>query len=623
VPKFKPLPGLLIFPNLPLLAFWLFGAGCVKNAVRVLAWQAVEDSSEDDAFSGEEHASGVQWGSGVAPSGSGEALEVTTAISRPTCGRQCTLLAVAILLNSAMVILTALWMAIHFWRRFGSTCWKPTAAAEASRHVADPVFRVWSRLKAGMGRLLHTPPRRPSADEVRTAFLKFDRSGDGKMDREEVLQALVELRVLPLEMGIEAADEVSEWRRTARAPRTTTALAAEPSEWHHSRPSMKGLKRSSTRAMLARGKTMNDLLTQSISRRRALRAARSVILRYDTSGDRKISEAEFAVILKHVQSKLTLLPPQQRIAGKWAKPPGDLIEPARTERILAAPFRILHTHAADCLDAQSMTIIAKTNGRAVVGILFQCVMMCMQIFLAILSGLGKYLAQGGTSASAQVLSIAAIKLVWAIVLVVCSPCACGLTNAVIAGQCLSEGVASILLWAASAGLISDEGMVHLNLITFMLLLVPVFVPIFQKVYDGLVTLSKLPKRKANLQTVLLPIIQFSLMLSSKFGVGARNFNPKSLARTVKQLLADTSQQGVAIGKGEKVKVKRMVRRLRRPNSRVERDGVTTLWREERVRRGLGADQEQATRRPTRRDSQKSRRDADGDDDGDDGGDDGD
>ena len=27
VPKFKPLPGLLVFPNLPLLGFWIFGAG--------------------------------------------------------------------------------------------------------------------------------------------------------------------------------------------------------------------------------------------------------------------------------------------------------------------------------------------------------------------------------------------------------------------------------------------------------------------------------------------------------------------------------------------------------------------------------------------------------------------
>ena len=131
-----------------------------------------------------------------------------------------------------------------------------------------------------------------------------------------------------------------------------------------------------------------------------------------------------------------------------------------------------------------------------IGILFQWFGMCLQVSMAVLAGLGSYLAKGGAPASAQVLTIAGIKLVWAVVLVVCNPCACGLTNAVIAGQCLSEGVASILLWAASVGLI-DAAKVRLKMITFMLLLVPVFIPIFQKVYDGLVSLCKLRKKKAN------------------------------------------------------------------------------------------------------------------------------
>ena len=52
-------------------------AGCIKNAVKVLASQALGelDTGEADEGSGEERASGVQWGSALAPSGSGEALE--------------------------------------------------------------------------------------------------------------------------------------------------------------------------------------------------------------------------------------------------------------------------------------------------------------------------------------------------------------------------------------------------------------------------------------------------------------------------------------------------------------------------------------------------------------------
>ena len=33
VPTFRPLPGLLVFPNLPFLGFWIFNAGLVKKAV--------------------------------------------------------------------------------------------------------------------------------------------------------------------------------------------------------------------------------------------------------------------------------------------------------------------------------------------------------------------------------------------------------------------------------------------------------------------------------------------------------------------------------------------------------------------------------------------------------------
>ena len=418
----------------PLVALARVGcAGCIKNAVKVLASQAFEelDSTQPGEGGSEERASGVQWGSGPAPSGSGEALkssfneEPTSASSSPLSGLQCTLLAVLVLLNSAMCIITALLMAVHFWRRFSSMCWKPIAPAEQAGHVADPMFRLWSRFRTGMARLFHTPPHQPSAEEVSTAFSKFDRSGNGKMDAEEVLHALVELGVLPLEIGIEASTAPLSSGSTPITPissemaisEASTALVAEPSQWKRLRTSMDGatasartstppmgrslslpppppppslppppaaaltaspaaahvvLTRATTsmRPTITRATTLTHLRIdrrKTISDLLALRAARFIIMRFDTNGDKQIDEAEFAQILKRVQSKLTLLPPQERVAGKWAKPPGDLIEPARTERILAAPFSLLRTHAADCQDAMSMTLLTKTNGsRAVV-----------------------------------------------------------------------------------------------------------------------------------------------------------------------------------------------------------------------------------------------------------------
>ena len=68
-----------------------------------------------------------------------------------------------------------------------------------------------------------------------------------------------------------------------------------------------------------------------------------------------------------------------------------------------------------------------------------------QVTCGILSGLGPYIMKGTTAAKAQVLSVAAIKLSWAAILACYSPCVCGLANAVIVSQYVSEGTATILL----------------------------------------------------------------------------------------------------------------------------------------------------------------------------------
>ena len=115
--------------------------------MKVLASQAFEelDSTQPGEGGSEERASGVQWGSGPAPSGSGEALkssfneEPTSASSSPLSGLQCTLLAVLVLLNSAMCIITALLMAVHFWRRFSSMCWKASPSRRPSRLGTWPI----------------------------------------------------------------------------------------------------------------------------------------------------------------------------------------------------------------------------------------------------------------------------------------------------------------------------------------------------------------------------------------------------------------------------------------------------------------------------------------------------
>ena len=76
--------------------------------------------------------------------------------------------------------------------------------------------------------------------------------------------------------------------------------------------------------------------------------------------------------------------------------------------------------------------------------------MLVQVAVGLLSGLGPYLTPGSQTSLAQVIAIAAAKLGWALVLLVCSPCACGLSNQVVAFQFLTEG-SSVLLISLRAG----------------------------------------------------------------------------------------------------------------------------------------------------------------------------
>ena len=51
-----------------------------------------------------------------------------------------------------------------------------------------------------------------------------------------------------------------------------------------------------------------------------------------------------------------------RSRGKWAKPPTELAEPERTERLLASPMAIIRGNAADVLDSYAFAIMPRATG---------------------------------------------------------------------------------------------------------------------------------------------------------------------------------------------------------------------------------------------------------------------
>ena len=51
-----------------------------------------------------------------------------------------------------------------------------------------------------------------------------------------------------------------------------------------------------------------------------------------------------------------------RSRGKWGKPPTELAEPERTERLLASPMAIIRGKAADVLDSYAFAIMPRSTG---------------------------------------------------------------------------------------------------------------------------------------------------------------------------------------------------------------------------------------------------------------------
>lgn len=183
----------------------------------------------------------------------------------------------------------------------------------------------------------------------------------------------------------------------------------------------------------------------------------------------------------------------RRAQGSWMKPPEDMAEPARTERLLARrSFDPFYEQSADCQQSMSLHLLDGTTGRYRIGVGFAWVGIVMQVMIGLLSGVGPYLSKGGGAAKFQVLAVGGVKLLWASLLACFCPCADLVMNAVTACVFLLEGTSVVMLCIAQwSDEISSELVDSLQIASFVLLLIPVFLPSMPAVYDSIITV--LPK----------------------------------------------------------------------------------------------------------------------------------
>ena len=243
--------------------------------------------------------------------------------------------------------------------------------------------------------------------------------------------------------------------------------------------------------------------------------------------------------------------PVERVQGAWAKPKPDMAEPARTERLLAhGALNPFYARASDCLESMAMTLMTGSSGHHLLGQLFAWLVIVLQVTMGVLSGVGPYLEPGSAAAQFQVLAVGFLKCAWATLLICCIPHASLLMNMVLASIFVCEGISVVLLWYANWGGASAEVVERIQLWSFLLLLLPVFLPIVQKLYDAIIVniIVNCVRKKfdwGNVTTAMCNLL-FALptMLAKVFGISTGRTGGLAIkgAATVRNLLAETKTQ---------------------------------------------------------------------------------
>ena len=180
-----------------------------------------------------------------------------------------------------------------------------------------------------------------------------------------------------------------------------------------------------------------------------------------------------------------------RSRGEFSPPDKEVEEPARTERMLASPFRIFPSVSADALDQLGL-YLGRATGDGILGITYDWVAQMVQLIIVALTALN--LEEGSGAAHTQVVAITILQLglgIWTIFFGLSVDRIEGLTTA---SQFILEGTAT---WLLLAGGMENQA--------FILLITSVLLPVVVLLYDTLIVTiigALLSKEKISCKTCL-------------------------------------------------------------------------------------------------------------------------
>ena len=206
----------------------------------------------------------------------------------------------------------------------------------------------------------------------------------------------------------------------------------------------------------------------------------------------------------------------ERSQGKYAAPPHDTIEPARTERLIKHPCLIWKRKAGDVLQAYQLAYFPLSGGKTCVALCFDMILLTLQLGLGMVSGIGSAGVWAGRWAQAQVQVIFSVQFfitayVWCLF-----PAHDRADNIMVALQFGLEGANTALLFHASQMSAFPETKAAMQSFGFCLSISALAVPLLRRGYDGIIVQCVKARRKGpfNRKAALLAFIVFYSQLQS-------------------------------------------------------------------------------------------------------------
>jgi hypothetical protein len=174
-----------------------------------------------------------------------------------------------------------------------------------------------------------------------------------------------------------------------------------------------------------------------------------------------------------------------RVRGDWTKSKEDVVEPDRTERLLAHPVMLLRPRAGDAIDGNKLLWLNRASGSyGISGILYEWLLLLIQLSIAILTGIGPVIEPGSPEADAQMFAVICLQYGIAVYTMFGGPSADRIDNFVITAQYLTEGTCTLLLLVSGFPELFDLQPL-IQMAVFLLLLFGMFIPILEKGYSGI------------------------------------------------------------------------------------------------------------------------------------------